>query len=150
MERARTIFEAQFSSIILSQNKQLKDAHISEPLHERSKGCAFGIRIGLYFQSKEQILTQRQPSNLEGCLCVYAGKALMLLAFRAFSFFSAAGIGWINPLETYRLVAAASAVGAKIAVFAPTYEKQAKKNGVKNYTLLVLYFFTSPFFLIND
>lgn len=87
-------------------------------------------------------MTQRQPSNLEGCLCVYAGKALMLLAFRAFSFFSAAGIGWINPLETYRLVAAASAVGAKIAVFAPTYEKQAKKERREKLHSFSLYTFS--------
>lgn len=53
-------------------------------------------------QIKAQTLIQKQPSNLEGCFCVYTQKTLILLAFRAFYILSAAGIRWINPPETYR------------------------------------------------
>ena len=33
----------------MMKNISMKDAHPSEPLHERSNGCAFRIKIGLLF-----------------------------------------------------------------------------------------------------
>jgi hypothetical protein len=64
---------------------------------------------------------------MEGCFCVYARKPLTLLAFRAFSIFSATGIGWISPPETYRVVAAALA-GIQNPLFLnpPIYKSRQK------------------------
>ena len=36
------------------KNISLKDAHPSEPLHEKSAWCAVCIKIGLYFQKRTQ------------------------------------------------------------------------------------------------
>lgn len=60
------MYEEHMKMHTMIKNISWKDAHLSEPLHERSKGCAVRIKIGLYFQSI-QAYTQRYYDTVTAC-----------------------------------------------------------------------------------